>query len=151
MTLIPSFTRSSARVSPIWTLRSSDSTTQGPAMRNGPFSAPKRCDMSVRELSQRARGLCARMEIVAVQGRSHEARKQWMRAHRPRLQLGMELATDEPGMVGQLDHFDERSIRREARAAHSVLREHIAIGVRHLVAVPVTLAHLRGVVRLRNT
>src|SRR2546422_11112496 len=110
MTLIPSLTPSSANASPIRTLRSSDSTTQGPAMRNGPLSAPKRCAMSVGELGQRPRRLGARMLLVMIQRRADETRKQRMRAHRPRLQLGMELAADEPRMIGQLDHLHQRAI-----------------------------------------
>src|SRR5882672_8524581 len=98
MTLIPSLTPSSANASPIRTLSSSDSTTQGPAMRNGPFSAPKRGAMSVGEFRQLARWLGARVLLVMMQRRTYETRKQRMRAHRPRLQLGMELAADEPRM-----------------------------------------------------
>src|SRR6266496_1616563 len=151
MTPIPSLTPSSANASPIRILRSSDSTTHGPATRNGPFSAPKRA-MSVGEFRQLARRLGARLLLVVIERRADETGKQRTWAHRPRLQLGMELAADEPRMTGggQLDHFHQRSIGGEAGAAHAVLGEHVAIGVRDLVAVPVTLAHFGGVVGLRH-
>src|SRR5258705_10314140 len=129
MMVMPSRTRSSASASPMRTLSSSDSTTQGPAMRNGPFSAPNRLAMSVRQLGQGARAFRARMQLVVVERRADESGKQRMRTHRPRLQLGMELAADEPGMIGQFDHFDERAVRRQTRAPHAVLRQHVAIGI----------------------
>src|SRR6266545_4066961 len=129
MTPIPSLTPSSANASPIRTLRSSVSTTQGPAMRNGPFSAPKRGGMSVGQFRQLARRLGARLLLVVMQRRADETGKQRMGAHRPRLQLGVELAADEPRMIGQLDHLHQRSIGGEAGAAHAVLGEHITIGV----------------------
>src|SRR6266496_4255968 len=134
MTPIPSLTPSSANASPIRTLRSSDSTTHGPAMRNGLLSAPKRGAMSVGEFRLRARRLGARLLLLMIESRADEAGKQRMWAHRPRLQLGMELAADEPRMTGggQLDHFHQRSIGGEAGAAHAVLGEHVAIGVRDL-------------------
>src|SRR5258705_522822 len=108
---MPSLTASSASASPTRTLRSSVSTTHGPAIRNGLFSAANRGAISVRQLSQFPRRLDARMELVVRDSGAHEARKQRMRAHRARLQLGMELTADEPGMLGQLDHLDERAIR----------------------------------------
>src|SRR5437667_8796735 len=148
MTPIPSLTASSANASPMRTFRSSDSTTHGPAMRNGLLSTANRWDISVGELGQLPRRLGARLELAAVEGGTDEAREQRVRAHRPRLELGVELASDEPRMVGQLDHLDERAIGREARAAHAVLREHVAIGVRDLVAMAMAFTHFRRVVRL---
>src|SRR5437867_9340363 len=112
MTPMPSLTASSASASPTCTLRSSDSTTHGPAMRNGLFSAANRCAMSVGQLGQLARRLRARKEFVVIERRADEAREQRVWAHRPRLELGMELAADEPGMPGggQLDHLDQRPV-----------------------------------------
>src|SRR2546422_3789041 len=150
MTPMPSLTASSANASPMRTFRSSDSTTHGPAMRNGLLSTANRWDISVGELGQLARRLGARLELAAVERSTDEARKQRVRSHRPRLELGMELTSDEPRMVGELDHLDERAIRRQARAAHAVLREHVAIRVRDLVAMAVPLAHLGRIVRLRH-
>src|SRR5256712_3066603 len=152
MTPMPSLTASSANASPMRTFRSSDSTTHGPAMRNGLLPAANRWDISVGELGQLARRLGARLELAAAERRTDEAREQRVRAHRPRLELGVELASDEPRMAGggELDHLDERAIRRQTRAAHAVLREHVAIRVRDLVAMAVPLAHLGGIVRLRH-
>src|SRR6185312_17522291 len=126
MTPMPSLTESSASASPMRTLRSSDSTTHGPAMRNGVLSVPKRGAMSVGQLGQRARHVRARMEFVVVDRGAHKPREQRMRAHRPRLELGMELAADVPGMVGQLDHLDERAVGREARGTEPIFRKHVA-------------------------
>src|SRR5207249_1988565 len=69
---------------------------------------------------------------------------------RARLELGMELAPDEPGVVRQLDHLDERTVGGQAGAAHPVFRQHVAVSVGYLVAVPVALAHLHGAVDLRR-
>src|SRR5919197_1974228 len=107
MTLMPSLTASSASASPTRTLSSSDSTTQGPAMRNGLLSAANLVPMSVRELGQRSRHFSARVKLLVVDGGADEPGEQRMRPHRPRFQLGMEVATDEPRMLGELDHLDE--------------------------------------------
>src|SRR5204862_5743248 len=150
MTPMPSLTASSASASPTRTLSSSDSTTHGPAMRNGQLSAANRWGMSVGQFGQRARRRVARAQRAVIARRADKAGEQRMRAHRPRLELGMELTADEPGMVGQLDHLDQRTIGGKTRATHAILREHVAIGVRDLVAVAVALAHLGGIVRLRD-
>src|SRR2546427_11023724 len=100
MTPMPSLTASSANASPMRTFRSSDSTTHGPAMRNGLLSAANRWDISVGELGQLARRLGARLELAAAERRTDEAREQRGRAHRPRLELGGGLASDEPRMAG---------------------------------------------------
>src|SRR5262245_52867263 len=152
MMAMPSLTASSANASPTRMLRSSDSTTHGPAMRNGLLSAAKRWAMSVGELRQFPRRFGARMQLVVVDRRADETRKQWMRPHRARLQLGMELAAEEPGMPRrrQLDHLDQRAVRRQPRGPKPVLGQHVAVGVRHLVAVAMALAHFRGIVRLRR-
>src|SRR6267378_3251558 len=99
MTPMPSLTASSASASPTRTLRSSDSTTHGPAMRNGLFSAANRWAMSVGLLCQRARGLRARVLFAMAKRGADEAREQRVRAHGPRLELGMELAANEPRMT----------------------------------------------------
>src|SRR6267378_2719173 len=150
MTPIPSLTASSASASPMRTLRSSDSTTHGPAMRNGLFSAANRSAMSVGEPRQLPRRRGVRMLLAVVERGAHESGEQRVRAHGPRLQLGMELTTDEPRMVGQFDHLDERAIRRQTGAAHAVLGEHVAIRVRDLVAMAVSLAHFGRIIGLRH-
>src|SRR5712664_4267458 len=117
MTPIPSWTASSANASPIRTFRSSDSTTHGPPMRNGLLSAANRWDISVGELGQLTRRLGARLELATGERCADEAREQRVRAHRARLELGVELAADEPRMTGgrQLNHLDERAVRRQPR------------------------------------
>src|SRR6266516_474875 len=119
MTPMPSLTASSASASPTRRLRSSDSTTHGPAMRNGLLSAANRWDMSVGQFGQRARRRVARAQRAVIARRADKA-------------------------------GDQRAVGGKTRAAHAVLREHVAIGVRDLVAVAVALAHLGGIVRLRH-
>src|SRR5829696_7150703 len=62
-----------------------------------------------------------------------------MRAFRPGLELGMELAGDEPRMVLELDDLDEPAIRRLARQHHAGGFEHWAIPVVDLEPVAVAL------------
>src|SRR5256885_4800276 len=158
MTPIPSLTASSASASPTRTLSSSDSTTHGPAMRNGLLSAanlgappappvPAR-PMSVRQLGQLARRRGACLELPVIDRGAYEPGEQRMGTHRPRLELGMELATDEPRMLRQLDHLHERAIGRQPGRPQAVLRQDIAVRVRYLVTVAMPLAHFRSVVRL---
>src|SRR5881394_2676 len=151
MTPMPSFAPSSASASPTRTLRSSDSTTQGPAMRNGAAPPPNFWAMSVGQLGKLS-GLRAGAGVLlpVLQRGADEAREQRVGAHRPRLELRVELAAHEPGVIGQLDHLDERAVGRQPGAAHPELGEHVAIGVGHLVAVAVALAHFGGAVDLRH-
>src|SRR5689334_9011325 len=79
-----------------------------------------------------------------------EAGEQRMRASGTRLQLGMELTTDEPGMRLQLDHLYQRSIRRKAAQIQTVLDEGIAILVVDFIAMSVTLADLWHCIDLRG-
>src|SRR5687768_624287 len=65
-----------------------------------------------------------------------------MRARRPRLQLGVELTADEPGMFRKLDHLDQLAVRRESAQPEPMLDEEVAVGVRDLIAVAVPLTHL---------
>ena len=51
----------------------------------------------------------------ARRGRSGEGDEQGMGAEGGRLELRMELAGHEPGVIGQLDHLDEAAVRRRAR------------------------------------
>src|SRR6185503_5757122 len=122
MTTMPSFAASAASAEPTRTLRSSDSTTQGPAMRNGAAPPPNFGAMSVGQLGElggRAGGGTAPLlPFPVLQRGAHEPREQGMRAHRPRLELGVELAADEPRVIGQLDHLHERAVRRQPRTAH---------------------------------
>src|SRR5262245_34534170 len=58
---------------------------------------------------------------------------------RARLELGMELARDEPGMVGQLDDLDEAALLERPRHHEPVLDELLAVLVVDLVAVAMAL------------
>src|SRR3954463_8829135 len=146
MTPIPSLTASSASASPMRTLSSSDSTTHGPAMRNGLLSAANLVAMSVRQLGQLARRRGACLELPEIDRGAHKPGEQRMGTHRPRLELGMKLATDEPRMLRQLDHLDERAVGRQPGRPQAVLRQDIAVRVRYLVTVAMPLAHFRSVV-----
>src|SRR5258706_8523223 len=144
---MPSFAPNSASASPTRTLRSSDSTTHGPAMRNGTAPPPNFWAMSVGQLGELS-GLRAGAGVLfpVLQRGGYEAREQGVGAHRPRLQLRVELAAHEPGVIGQLDHLDKRAVGRQPGTAHPELGEHIAIGVGHFVAVAMALAHFGGAV-----
>src|SRR3989475_5750191 len=151
MTCTPSLAARSARPSPTRRLRSSDSTTQGPAMRNG---AEPKCWV-IASLVQAgepgpAPNLRPGAHVAVLASRADEAGEQRVRPRGARLELGVELAADEPGVVGELDHFHERAVGRQPRAPHPVLGQHVAVGVRYLVAVAVALAHLRGAVHMRD-
>src|SRR5256885_4167141 len=99
MTCIPSFAPSSARASPTRRFRSSDSTTHGPAMRNGDAPPPKCCAMSVAAAGQLRRPLRLREGRRApapllLARRAHEPGEQRVGSGGTGLELGVELATD---------------------------------------------------------
>src|SRR6185369_16623216 len=71
---------------------------------------------------------------LVVERRAHEALEDRMAVERPRLELRVELARDEPRMVAQLDHLDELAVLRQPREHEAVLLEGLAILVVHLVA-----------------
>src|SRR4051812_35896692 len=64
----------------------------------------------------------------------------WSRG--PRLQLRVELAPDEPGMIHELDDFYQLPIRRQAAELHPVLDEHVAIRIRDLISMTMALTDL---------
>src|SRR6266540_2294668 len=145
MTCTPSLAPRSARASPTRRFTSSDSTTHGPAMRNGGAPAPKCCAMSVAVAGELRRplrlGEGRRAPGPALLARrAHETGEQGVWPGGSGLELGVELAADEPGVIGQLDHLDQRAVGREPGAAHPVFGEHVAVGVRHFVAMTVPLA-----------
>src|SRR6266508_2962939 len=103
MTPMPRRAPSAASASPTRRLRSSDSTTHGPAMRNGAAPPANRWVMSVGELRQLGGGGGfggAGVAAAVLQRRAHKPAEQRMRTHRPRFELRMELAADEPRVVG---------------------------------------------------
>src|SRR5213594_1653814 len=132
MTCSPTFSARSASASPTRRFRTSDSTTQGPAMRKGEAPAPKCCAMSVATAGELRRPLrlsegCRSPGPALLARRAHEPGEQGVRPGGSGLELGVELAADEPGVVGKLDHLDERAVGREPGAAHPVFREHVAV------------------------
>jgi hypothetical protein len=82
-------------------------------------------------------------------GRADEAGEQRVRPVGARLEFGVELAADEPRVVRELDHLDERPVGRQPAEAEPVTLERRAEAVGDLVPVPVALADLVGAVRLR--
>src|SRR6185437_16028122 len=128
-----------ARCSPTRRLRASLSSTHGPAMRNS-ASRRKSDGTSVRGFDERRRAAIAAAAALAVDCRGDESGEEGVRPRGPRLELGMELAPDEPGMRRQLDDFDELAVGREAAELHAVLHEEVAVGIRNFITVAVPLA-----------
>src|SRR5437762_5318575 len=128
MTCRQALSARSASASPARRFRSSDSTTQGPAMRKGEAPAPKCCAMSVAAAGELRRPLRLSEGRRApgpalLARRAHEPGEQGMWPGGSRLQLGVELAADEPGVIGQLDHREQRAVGRETGATHAVVGE----------------------------
>ena len=84
----------------------------------------------------------------ALEGRADEPAEERGRPRRARLELRVELARDEPGMVGQLDDLDEPPLLERAGDDEPVRDELFAVLVVHLVAVPVALVDRRLAVDL---
>src|SRR6266851_4231255 len=109
-------TFSRAQISLSWPATSicncSDSTTHGPAMRNrgrcNPTSKPQRFMRSGDELRSRPHRIADR-DSPALESRIDESDKQRMAAAWIRSEFGMELAAEEPGMAGELDHLAQIS------------------------------------------
>src|SRR5216110_49540 len=156
MTCRPNAAPSSASAAATRRFRSSDSTTHGPAMRNGAAPPAAKCGATsvastgeLRPLGLGGGGHAPGPMLLAR--RAHEPREQRVWSRGTGLELGVELATDEPRVVGQLDHLHERAVGRETGAAHAVFGEHVAVGVRHFVAMPVPLADFERAVGLGGT
>src|SRR5689334_12780085 len=80
-----------------------------------------------------------------------EAAEERRRARGPRLELRMELARDEPRMVGQLHDLDEAALLERPGHDEPGVDEPLAEGVVHLVAVAVPLVDHRVAVELART
>src|ERR1043166_2205369 len=119
-----------ARCSATRTLSASVSSTHGPAMRKN--ACVGKSATSVGGLHER-RGRLPRRAAAALDLRrgGNEPREEGMRARGTRLELGMELATDEPWVRCELHDLDELSVGGNAAELHSVLHEQLAIRVRH--------------------
>src|SRR2546428_11859742 len=114
MTCRPSLAARSARPSPTRRFRSSDSTTQGPAMRNG--TEPK-CGVialfvPAGELGP-APDLRPGARVAVLASRADEAGEQRGRPGGARLELGAGLGAHEPRGGGALDPFPERARARQ--------------------------------------
>src|SRR6185295_18844637 len=103
---------------------SRDSITQGPAMMasGAPppiWSGPTRTardvtgTLSLDDLES-TQERCFRPLAALIERRPDEAAEQRVAVHRTRLELGVELRGDEPRMIAQLDHLDQRAVGREA-------------------------------------
>src|SRR5207302_10125074 len=71
-----------------------------------------------------------------------EGRKQRVRLKGPRLQLGVELHADEPGMVFVFDDLRQHAVGRQAREAQAMLFEAVLVGGVDLITVAVALGDL---------
>src|ERR1700704_3380587 len=94
-----------ASASPTRRLSSSVSSTHGPAIRKS-LSAGNSSATLFRRFYWRALPADSDWRF-RLHGRSDEAREERMRTRGARLQLGMELAADEPGVRLQLHHLDQ--------------------------------------------
>src|SRR4051812_43861638 len=92
-----------ARRSATLRLRASSSSTQGPAITNSASS--RNTVTSVARLRERRCRLTTLS--LCLHCRGDEAGEQRVRAGRTRLEFGVELAPDEPGMVGVFDDLHE--------------------------------------------
>ena len=89
---------------------------------------------------------------LVVQRRADERDEQRVRPGRPALELGVRLGADDERMDvgGVLDELDQVPVRRRAGEPQPALGDAVAVGVVDLVAVPVPLGHLGGLIGLRH-
>src|SRR6476646_586356 len=148
--MMPPGTRSAsfARCSPTRRFSASVSSTHGPAMRNSASVGKRTIAASVRGFDERPFSRSTLAAAARLCGSGDEAGEERMRPRRPRLQLGVELAANEPGMRDELDDLDQLAVRREAAQSHSVLHEEVAIAIRDFITMTVSFAHLRNPIHL---
>ena len=60
----------------------------------------------------------------------------------------VKLASEKPGMVGELDYFDEFFIGAHARDHHSLLDKEVLIGPVELITVSMSFRYLQNAIRL---
>src|SRR5690348_6819893 len=111
--MMPPGTRSArrARCSPTRRLSASDSSTQGPAMRNSASVGNRAVTASIRRFDERALAGAPAAESIRLRGGGDEASEERVRARGTRLQFRVELTANEPGMAWQLDDLDELTVR----------------------------------------
>src|SRR3989442_4588380 len=110
MTCRPSLAARSARPSPTRRLTSSDSTTQGPAMRNG---AEPKCGVIASlvpagELGP-APGFGPGAHVAVLASRADETGEQRVPPRGPAPELGVGMAAEETGGVRERSHLQQRS------------------------------------------
>ena len=84
----------------------------------------------------------------ALEGCADEATEQRRRSRRAGLELRVELAGDEPGMVGELDDLDQEPFLERARDDEAACDELVAVVVVDLVAMAMALVDRRRAVEL---
>src|SRR5262249_57113215 len=86
-----------------------------------------------------------------VERSAHKRSEQRVRLKRFRLQFGMELHADEPGMVGEFDNFRQHAVRRHARKSQPDRFQALLVPDIYFVAMAMALADLRTSVDLRHS
>src|SRR5438105_10963182 len=80
--------------------------------------------------------------VAALQERGlDEVTEQWVRSVRPRAELGVELACDEPRVILELDDLHESTSGTQPAEDHPGLVHHLAVLVVELEAMAVPLVH----------
>src|SRR5688572_11537232 len=138
------FSASCASRSATFRLSVSSSRTQGPAMTK---SASSRKMLTSVACLREGRRRLAPLSLGAHRGRD-EAREEGMRSRGAGLELGVELAADEPRVLRVFDDLDELSVGTQPAQAQAVLGEEVAILVRDFIAMPMALTDLRHAIHL---
>src|SRR5262245_25896125 len=93
-----------------------------------------------------------RLHQPALIDRSADERcEQRVRFEWPRLQFGVKLHADEPGMVFVFDDLRQNAVWRHAGEAHATLFEPSLVRCINLIAVPMALGYFSRAVNLRHT
>src|SRR5215471_17953826 len=131
---------------------SSLSMTQGPAINaNGaelPISSPDviRTRGLFHRISTLGESAPCRFLVAVHQGRADECPEQRVRLQRLRLEFGMELAAQVPGMIRQFADFYVNTIGSLACETQSMLLQHGFVLAVEFVAMPMPLTDLTGAV-----
>src|SRR6266550_3001486 len=99
-------------------------------MRNSASVGKRTIAASVRGFDERPLSRSTLAAAVRLRGGGDEAGEERMRPRRARLQLGVELAANKPGVRHELDDLDELAVRRKATQSHAILHEEVAIAIR---------------------
>src|SRR5262245_5114323 len=142
----PIFRHTAARACAMRTACASLSMTQGPA-RNASGAPPPIARSAVTATRRPAGGGSAGGLAVPLAG-IDEGAEEGVRLHRLALELRVELAGQEVGMVGDLDDLDEALVGGLAGHLEAAPLEVVHVLAVHLVPVPVALADLGARVRL---